>query len=71
MCSTPKMNPTSAVIEPEPEIIKTATQANAATQKANAENRIGSKGLASQNIRTTNNGIEDEIISSKKKLLGE
>lgn len=70
MCSTPKMN-TAETAEPEPEVIKTATQANAATQKANAENRIGSKGLASENIRTSNSGIEDDIVSSKKKLLGE
>ena len=55
MCSTPKMNTSPETVEPAPEVIKTATQANAATQKANAENRIGSKGLASENIRTTNN----------------
>ena len=65
------MNSTPETAAPPPEVIKTATQANAATQKANAENRIGSKGLASENIRTTNNGVEDDIISSKKKLLGE
>ena len=67
MCSTPKMNSQ----EPEPEVIKTATQANAAAQKANAENRAGTKGLVSENIRTTNTGLNDDIISSKKKLLGE
>lgn len=66
MCSTPKMQS-----QPEAEVIKTATQANAASQKANAENRIGNRGLVSENIRTSNNGIEDDIISSKKKLLGE
>ncbi len=68
MCSTPKLDSSST---PEPEVIKTATQANASTQKANAENRLGTKSLASQNIRTTNTGIEDDFISSKKKLLGE
>ena len=68
MCSTPKMNSSQEV---EPEVIKTATQADAASQKANAANRIGAKGLSNQNIRTANNGIEDDILSSKKKLLGE
>lgn len=77
MCSTPKMNtvPVETAVEEQPktpaEVIKTATQANAATQKSNRENRIGSKGLVSENIRTTNVGIEDDIVSSKKKLLGE
>ncbi len=69
MCSTPKLH--SAAEVPQPEVIKQATQANASVQKANAENRIGTPNLASQNIRTSNNGIEDDIISSKKKLLGE
>lgn len=69
MCSTPKMN--SSEVQPEPEIIKTASQADASSQKANAENRIGSRGLASENIRTTNTGLDDDIVSSKKKLLGE
>ena len=68
MCSTPKLN---SQAEPETEVIKTATQANAASNKANAENRIGSRGLVSQNIRTSNLGIEDDIVTSKKKLLGE
>ena len=67
MCSTPKY-PT--VIQ-QAEVIKTATQADASTQKANAKNRGVAKGLASENIRTTNNGIEEDIASSKKKLLGE
>ena len=68
MCSTPKINSDP---EMEAEVIKTATQANAASQKANAENRIGSRGLVSENIRTTNTGLDDDIVSSKKKLLGE
>ena len=67
MCSTPKY-PT---VVHQAEVIKTATQADASTQKANAKNRSGAKSLASENIRTTNNGIEEEITSSKKKLLGE
>ena len=68
MCSTPNMNSEAM---PEPEVIKSATQANASTQKANAENRIGSRGLVSENIKTSNTGLDDDIVSSKKKLLGE
>ncbi len=67
MCSTPKV---SSVAQ-DTETIKTATQADASVQKANAANRSGVKGLVSENIRTTNNGLDDEIVSSKKKLLGE
>ena len=67
MCSTPKY-PT---VVDKTEVIKAATQADASTQKANAKNRGVAKGLASENIRTTNNGIEEDITSSKKKLLGE
>ena len=70
MCSTPKIK-TSADYKVENEVIKNATQADASTQKANFINRVGSKGLINQNIRTTNTGIEDDIITSKKKLLGE
>lgn len=66
MCSTPKMP-----VIPQPEVIKTATQADASVQKANAANRTNIKGLVSENIRTSNNGIEDDIQSSKKRLLGE
>ncbi len=67
MCSTPKISSVSQ----DTETIKTATQADASVQKANAANRSGVKGLVSENIRTTNNGLDDEIVSSKKKLLGE
>ncbi len=68
MCSTPKM---PAVQPVQTEIIKEAVQANASVQKANAQNRTGIKGLVSENIRTSNTGIDEEIGSSKKKLLGE
>ena len=67
MCSTPKYKQVQA----DTEVIKNATQADASIQKANVKNRIGTRGLASQNIKTTNNGIEEEVLSSKKKLLGE
>jgi len=70
MCSTPDMK-SDDEFEEKPEIIKTAVQADAASQKANAQNRTGAKGFISDNIRTANTGIEDEIVSSKKKLLGE
>lgn len=66
MCSTPKYAPV-----PEAEVIKNATQADASVQKANAKNRPVVNGLVSENIKTTNLGIEEEINSSKKKLLGE
>ena len=66
MCSTPKMPSVQ-----ETQVIKTATQADASTQKSSAVNRQGVKGIISQNIRTTNNGLDDDVIASKKKLLGE
>ena len=67
MCSTPKY-PT---VVDKTEVIKAATQADASTQKANAQNRAGVRGLVSENIRTTNKGLDDDIETSKKKLLGE
>ena len=66
MCSTTKV----PVVE-EAETIKNAVQADASTQKANAANRSGVRGIVSENIKTTNNGLEDEVLASKKKLLGE
>lgn len=67
MCTTPKLS----YVQQDTEVIKAATQADASVQKASAATRSGSKGLISQNIRTTNNGLDDEVVSSKKKLLGE
>ncbi len=66
MCSTPKIQAPAPV-----EDIKTATQADASVQKSTAANRSGVKGIISENIKTSNNGVEDEVLSSKKKLLGE
>lgn len=66
MCSTTKV----PAVE-EAEVIKTAVQADASTQKANVTNRTGVRGLVSENIKTSNNGIEEEVLASKKKLLGE
>ena len=68
MCSTPSMNPSAEM--PEPEVIKTAVQADASASKADAQNRTG-RGLVSENIKTANTGIEEDISASKKKLLGE
>ncbi|MBQ3640723.1 hypothetical protein II906_02165 [bacterium] len=66
MCTKPKYS------NPKPqEVIKEATQADASVQKANAENRTGVKALISQDIKTTNNGLDEEVNTSKKKLLGE
>ena len=67
MCSKPKIS----TVDSDREIIKDAVQANAAIQKASIENRLGKTGNVSHNIRTSNNGVKDEIVSSKKKLLGE
>ena len=72
MCTRPKLPSVSSQDdEEEKEVIKKAVQADASLQKASVENRIGTTGVVNPNIRTTNNGIEDEITSSKKKLLGE
>lgn len=66
MCSKPKIPSV-----PKAEVIKTAVRADASVQKANANNRSGSRGLISENIKTSNNGLADEFSASKKKLLGE
>ncbi len=67
MCSTPKIT----TVQADTEVIKAATQADASVQKASASNRNGVRGIISENIKTTNNGIDDDVVSSKKKLLGE
>ena len=68
MCSTPKI---PAVQTIEQEAIKEATRADASVQKATPENRGVRRGLISENIRTSNTGLSDEVETSKKKLLGE
>jgi len=68
MCTTPKV---SSAPQESSEVIKTATRADAATQKPSVQNRNGIRGIIAQNIKTTNNGLDDDVISSKKKLLGE
>ena len=55
----------------ESEKIKAPTSADASLQKSTAENRRVQSALSSENIRTTNNGLENEVSVSKKKLLGE
>jgi len=67
MCSTPKV----PSVEQNTEVIKNAVQADASVQKANAANRTANRGIVSENIRTSNNGLNDEVMTSKKKLLGE
>ncbi len=67
MCTKPKI-PSVAT---ETEEIKKAVQADASVQKSNVKNRAGENPIINPNIKTSNNGVEDEIISSKKKLLGE
>lgn len=69
MCLKPKIKTPSE--EKDAEIIKDAVQADASVQKATAQNRVGNTGTTSENIRTTNNGIDEEVRTSKKKLLGE
>ena len=71
MCTQPKIRSISSDDDEEKEIIKQATQADASMQKANIQNRIGAAGVVNPNIKTSNIGIEDEIQTSKKKLLGE
>ncbi len=66
MCSKPKVPSVTKT-----EVIKTAVRADASTQKANSNNRSGVKGLISENIKTSNNGLTDDFSASKKKLLGE
>ena len=53
------------------EVIKTATKADASVQKSSIDNRRGNVGLISENIKTTNNGLDDDVNASIKKLLGE
>ncbi len=67
MCSTPKV---SNVVQ-DTEVIKTARQADASVQKSSETNRNTARGIISENIKTTNSGLDDEVVSSKKKLLGE
>jgi hypothetical protein len=71
MCTKPKLPSIVQDDDEEKEVIKKAVQADASLQKASVENRIGIKGSVNPNIKTTNNGIEDDINASKKKLLGE
>ncbi len=74
MCTKPKISSPQQVRKDEnqDEIIKQAVQADAQSQKPTPANQlITRRGLISENIRTTNNGLEDEIVSTKKKLLGE
>lgn len=59
------------VSQPEVEDIKVATQADASVQKSNVENRTGVKAVISDNIKTSNVGLDDVVETSKKKLLGE
>ena len=67
MCMKTKIE----TIERDNEVIKQATKADASIQKASIENRKGTKGLISENIKTSNSGLEEDVSVSKKKLLGE
>lgn len=67
MCTKPKVKK----IKVDSEVIKSAVRADASVQKATPENRGNNRGVISENIKTTNNGLSDEISVSKKKLLGE
>jgi len=53
------------------EVIKTATKADASVQKATAENRGIKSAIISENIKTSNSGVDEDVMTSKKKLLGE
>ena len=67
MCTKTKIE----TIERDNEVIKQATKADASIQKASIENRKGAKGIISENIKTSNSGLEEDVSVSKKKLLGE
>ena len=67
MCTRPKVK----TIKADTEVIKSAVRADASVQKATPENRGNNRGFISENIKTTNSGLTDEISVSKKKLLGE
>ena len=74
MCTKPKISTKTVetIRESKPaEVIRDSTPADASKQKASIETRLNRRGLISDNIKTTNNGVEDEIEASKKKLLGE
>ena len=67
MCTRPKVSRTTIETVNKPrEIIKNPTQADAAKQKAGFETRLGRRGIISENIKTTNNGIEEDIEASKQ-----
>lgn len=68
MCTKPKVK---TVKPEETEIIKSAVKADASVQKATATNRGNQRGIISENIKTSNNGLDEDVITSKKKLLGE
>jgi hypothetical protein len=53
------------------EEIKPAKPADASTQKANVQNRTSVNDFVSPNIKTSNLGLDDDVSTSKKKLLGE
>lgn len=68
MCTRPKVTTVRAA---EKEVIKSAVRADASVQKATPENRGNNRGVISENIKTSNSGLSDEVSVSKKKLLGE
>ncbi len=51
------------------EVIKQSVQADASVQKPTAENRNVKSAV--QNIKTSSNGVDEDVLTSKKKLLGE
>lgn len=68
MCTRPKVK---QVKPQEVEVIKSAVRADASVQKATPESRGVNRAVISENIKTSNQGLDDEITVSKKKLLGE
>ena len=64
MCTTTKV----PSVQQETEVIKTAVRADASSQKANAQNRTDRRGLVSENIKTSNSGLEDDILTSAKEM---
>lgn len=69
MCSTPKMPSTTNTKETQ--TVATPTAADASVSKASTNVRNKAASGANRNIKTTPRGLNDEVVTKKKSLLGE
>lgn len=67
MCTTPKMPD----INTKQETIATPTLADASVTKASAKTRDKASSLANRNIKTSARGLDDDVQTKKKGLLGD